>query len=141
MFTSEGEELRDFHFDQQITFIYVRDLKISSAFYEGVMGFPLVLDQGSCRIVLTSKGGYLGYCLKEKTSPNKQDIILTFVTAEVDEWYTHLINNNIQITEPPIYNTKYDIYHFFLKDPDGYSVEIQQFKTPEWEEAGKKEAN
>jgi len=79
--------------------------------------------------------------MKEKTSPNKQDMILTFVTAEVDEWYTHLINNNIQIIEPPRYNPKFDIYHFFLKDPDGYSVEIQQFKTLEWEEGGKKVTN
>ncbi len=71
MFIAGGEELKEFRFDQQITFIYIRDLKIASAFYEGVMGFPLVLDQGSCRIVLTSKGGYLGYCLKEKTSLNK----------------------------------------------------------------------
>ncbi|MCJ7716215.1 MAG: VOC family protein [Anaerolineales bacterium] len=122
-------------FDQQITFIYVNDLQISSAFYEGVMGFPLVLDQGSCRIVCTSKGGYLGYCLKEITSPKKQDIILTFVTAEVDKWYTHLKKNNLQIIDAPKNNLKYDIYQFFLKDPDDYLIEIQQFHTPKWEES------
>ncbi len=133
--------MKDFHFDQQITFISVRDLEISSEFYEGVMGFPLVLDQGNCRIVRTCKGGYLGYCLKENPLPNKQEVILTFITSEVDEWYTHLMNKDLQIDHEPKINPKYDIYHFFLKDPDGYLVEIQQFKTREWEEGGKKEDN
>ena len=58
----------------------------------------------------------------------------------MDDCYTHLTNNNLQIAEPPKNNPEYDIYYFFLKDPDGYSVEIQQFYGPEWEEGRKKAA-
>ena len=32
-------------FDQFVTFIYVRDLHISAAFYENLLGLLLVLDQ------------------------------------------------------------------------------------------------
>ena len=32
-------------------------------------GISLVLAQGSCRIVRTSKGGYVGYRLKEISAP------------------------------------------------------------------------
>jgi len=125
--------VNDLCFDHQIVFIYVRDLKNSSAFYEGIMGFPLVLDQGSCRIIQTAEGGYLGYCSQGEKSPGEKNLILTLVTTQVDDWYAYLQEKGVKIFDPPKINPKYDIYHFFLKDPDGYLVEIQQFLNPAWE--------
>ena len=129
--------MNDLCFDHQIVFIYVRDLKNSSAFYEGIMGFPLVLDQGSCRIIQTAEGGYLGYCGHQgERSLGEKNLVLTLVTTQVDDWYAYLQDKEVKIIDPPKINPKYDIYHFFLKDPDGYLVEIQQFLNPAWEDGG-----
>ena len=48
--------------DSQITFVYSRDLARSSRFYEEVLGFPLAVDQGGCRIyrVLGPRGLHRG---------------------------------------------------------------------------------
>lgn len=40
--------------DAQITFLPVADLQRSAAFYEGALGLPLVVDQGTCRIYRVS---------------------------------------------------------------------------------------
>jgi catechol 2,3-dioxygenase-like lactoylglutathione lyase family enzyme len=121
--------------DQQITFIYVKDLELSRVFYEEIMGFPLALDQGKCRIVKTSKGGggYLGYCLGNKISREPEGLILTFVTKDVDDWHRYLQNQYEGDIGQPKTNPDFGIYHFFLKDPDGYKLEIQYFLDPDWE--------
>jgi hypothetical protein len=53
--------VNDLFFDPQIYFIYVQNLIISLAFYEGMMGFQMVFVQGGCGIVQTAMGKYLGY--------------------------------------------------------------------------------
>ena len=53
--------------------------------------------------------------------------MITIVTNEVDEWYTQLSNREIAIHGPPRVLEKFNIYRFVLDDPNGYSIEIQQF--------------
>jgi catechol 2,3-dioxygenase-like lactoylglutathione lyase family enzyme len=119
--------------DQMITFIHVADLLESKKFYEGIMGFPLRLDQGECRIVETSQGGgLLGYCARDQSSELGGSLIITLVTSSVDEWYEYLINCGIIIADPPGFDHKYKIYHFFFNDPDGFKLEIQEFRDPDW---------
>ena len=122
-------------FDQMITFVYVSDQNKSKEFYEEIMGFPLRLDQGNCRIVETNQkgGGLLGYCLRESDAGQViTNFIVTLVTPSVDEWYEYLLSRGVQIAEPPKFNPEYKIYHFFFQDPDGHMFEIQEFKDPAW---------
>jgi len=123
-------------FEQMITFIYVSDLNVSKRFYEGIMGFPLRLDQGTCRIVETNQegGGLLGYCARNKNLKPSSDLIITLVTSSVDEWYEYLIESGVVIPDPPKINQNFKIYHFFFADPDGYKLEIQEFRDPAWQE-------
>lgn len=118
--------------NQQITFIYVQELETSRKFYEELVGFRLILDQGGCRVVETAGGGYLGYCTRVNKPQSRDGIILTLVTSQVDEWYLYFVDKGINIPEPPKVNPNYNIYHFFLKDPDGYILEFQQFLDPNW---------
>ncbi|MHA2283423.1 MAG: VOC family protein [Promethearchaeota archaeon] len=53
--------------------------------------------------------------------------ILTFVTEDVDDFYNKLIRLGIEIRDKPKTNKKFAIYHFFFKDPNGYTIEIQKF--------------
>jgi catechol 2,3-dioxygenase-like lactoylglutathione lyase family enzyme len=122
--------------EQQITFLYTRDLAETARFYEGVLGLPLVLDQGTCRIYSTCGDSYLGFCQSAEAPEHPSGIILTLVTQEVDEWYRHLGAQGVAFEKPPALNPKYNIYHCFLRDPNGYLIEIQRFLDPAWATKG-----
>lgn len=119
--------------DKQITFIYVTDLEASRQFYENLLGFQLWKDQKTCRIYELTSGAYLGICQSSETSKGKvegsvqNNVIITLVTDDVDDWFNHLQGQGVPSDKPPETNTQYNIYHCFLRDPDGYLIEIQRF--------------
>ncbi|WP_341527545.1 VOC family protein [Nostoc sp. UHCC 0302] len=117
--------------EQQITFLYTHDFTTSTRFYEDKLGLELWLDQGTCRIYSISGSAYLGLCQINETSipPNNKQpsVIFTLVTPQVDEWFEYLKGRGIEFEKPPILNKKYNIYHCFLRDPNGYLIEIQRF--------------
>ena len=39
---------------------------------------------------------------------------------------------SVAFETPPSANAEYNIYHCFLRDPDGYQIEIQRFDSPSW---------
>jgi catechol 2,3-dioxygenase-like lactoylglutathione lyase family enzyme len=119
-------------FSQQITFLNTDNLEETADFYEEILELPLALDQGTCRIYQASSDSYLGFCLNIGASECSPGIILTLVTQEVDDWYHHLSERGVQFEKPPTFNKKYQIYHCFLRDPNGYLVEIQRFDDPRW---------
>lgn len=117
-------------FAQQITFLHTNDLEATTHFYEKILGLPLARDQGSCRIYRVSDGGYIGFCVHLDAPPQPAGVILTLVTDEVDEWYERLKARGVAFEKPPVSNPTYKIYHCFLRDPNGYLVEIQRFDEP-----------
>lgn len=118
--------------DQQVTFLYTRDLEKTKWFYEEVLGFELTLDQETCRIYRISDDGFLGFCQREQAPEVPQGIIFTLVTGDVDQWYKYLLERGVDLEHPPALNPTYRIYHCFLRDPNGYLLEIQQFLDPAW---------
>ena len=116
---------------QQVTFIYVRDLAEADRFYGQTLGFNLALDQGSCRIYQVTPTAFIGVCTGKKIN-QKDGVILTFVSADLDAWYDHLHAKGYAVEKPPSFNKKYNITHLFCRDPDGYLVEIQDFHDPQW---------
>lgn len=118
--------------DQQVTFIYTRDLERTADFYQNSLGLPLVLDQGSCRIFRVSETAFLGCCHSESAPEQPEGIILTLATREVDAWYSYLQQQGVAFEKPPTHNPKFNIYHCFLRDPNGYLIEIQEFFDPAW---------
>jgi catechol 2,3-dioxygenase-like lactoylglutathione lyase family enzyme len=119
-------------FEQQVTFLFCRDLAETSKFYQRILGLSLVLDQGTCRIFQAAGNSFLGFCQREKVASHQEGIILTLVTPEVDRWYEYLLEKQISIEKAPQENPHYNIYHMFLRDPDGYMIEIQKFLDPSW---------
>ena len=45
-------------FDQQVVFLPTGDLERADRFYQEVLGLPLVLDQGVCRIYRTGSQAF-----------------------------------------------------------------------------------
>jgi len=117
-------------FDKQITFLHAENMVENKKFYSEILGLELIRDQGSCLIFQVTNSAYLGFCEHiEPIAPGRK-IILTLVTNDVDSLYMDLVGKNVEIVEPPKANPKFQIYHFFIKDPDGYWVEIQRFDNP-----------
>ncbi len=71
----------------QITFVMVRDLSATDRFYGGLLGLPLAVDQGSCRIYRVVGEAYLGFCQRPEAADSIRNLILTLVTPAVDAWY------------------------------------------------------
>ena len=118
--------------EQHVTFLYTQDLNKTAQFYEEIIGLSMVLDQGSCRIYRMCGDSFLGICQREAVSIQPEHIIITFVTHQVDAWYDDLKKQGIPFEKPPSHNPTYNIYHCFLRDPNGYLIEIQQFNDPNW---------
>ncbi|MBD3334931.1 MAG: VOC family protein [Candidatus Eisenbacteria bacterium] len=127
--------------DDQITFIYTADMKASIDFYENKLELPLALDQGGCRIYRLAAGAYLGVCLRDAASlqapdPGRRGIIVTIVTPDVEEWFAFLQDKGVSFETEPQENEDYGIVHAFLRDPNGYLIEIQRFIDPRWKDCG-----
>jgi catechol 2,3-dioxygenase-like lactoylglutathione lyase family enzyme len=117
--------------DSQITFLGTADLVGTARFYEDVLGLPLVLDQGKCRIYRAARGAFVGFC-QRPSRPAVEGVIITLVTREVDEYCDLLRGRGVVFEKDPAPNAEYRIYHCFLRDPNGYLVEIQRFDDPRW---------
>jgi catechol 2,3-dioxygenase-like lactoylglutathione lyase family enzyme len=99
----------------------------------------LVLDQGTCRIYRVSGNAFIGLCQRKDWAIQPSDpapVIFTLVTAQVDEWYAHLSGQGVAFEKPPTLNPQYNIFHCFLRDPNGYLIEIQRFLDPAWPVGG-----
>jgi catechol 2,3-dioxygenase-like lactoylglutathione lyase family enzyme len=118
--------------NSQITFLYTSDLPSTAHFYEDVVGMTLALDHGTCRIYRTGEGSYVGFCQRDDISTDHADVIFTLVTPQVDEWYQYLLNHGVTFEKPPALNCKFNIYHCFFRDVNGYLIEIQQFLDENW---------
>jgi len=115
-------------FDQQITFLSTADLPATARFYEQTLGLPLAVDQGDCRIYRVSQDGLLGFCQRANAPQQPSGIIITLVTEDVDGWHARLAERGVVFEHPPAHNPTYNIYHCFLRDPNGYLLEIQRFE-------------
>lgn len=118
-------------FDQQVVFLPTSDLERADRFYRELLGLPLVLDQGVCRIYRTGPQGFLGVCGHLAVGP-AAGVIVTLVTDDVDGWYQRLVEAGVDFDRPPSRNDRFGIYHVFLNDPDGNVLEIQRFEDPAW---------
>ena len=106
-----------------MVFLGTARLEETVDFYMSRMGMEVWLEQEDCTI-LRYQNLYLGFCQRKDVDTSG---IITFwydTQDEVDRRYEELAD----LAEgPPIENTKYRIYHFFLKDPEGRTLEVQKF--------------
>ena len=115
---------------QQITFLDTRDLARTADFYERVLGLRLARDQGRCRVYHVGGNAYLGFCENADAPGVASGLTFTLVTDDVDEWCRHLAGHGVEIVKAPADNPPYRIYNAFVRDPNGYLLEIQRFWEP-----------
>jgi len=123
--------LSGMHPSEMITWLYVQDMERSVAFYRNGLGLQKVLDQSGCCILTLSDTAYLGLC-QRASSGDSPGVLLCFVEDDVDGRVELLVAAGATLEQRPAVNDRYGIYHAFLRDPDGYSLEIQRFDDPGW---------
>ncbi len=106
-----------------IVFLRTAQFEAVKSFYLDRVGMTVWLEQQD--ITILRHGNLLVGFHKQDTSD--LDALLTFfydTREEVDAMYAKL--SDIATTEPKE-NTKYRIYNFFGKDPEGRNIEFQCF--------------
>jgi predicted enzyme related to lactoylglutathione lyase len=117
-------------FDSQITFLYFKNLDETIPFFEEILNLELVDDQETARLYRLSTGAFIGI-VDEKTghckAQNKNAVLITLVTDDLNTWYERLKRYGIQL-ESEIQRPKdFPVECFFFKGPGGYEFEIQKF--------------
>jgi catechol 2,3-dioxygenase-like lactoylglutathione lyase family enzyme len=113
--------------DGLIVFLGTKDLEETHRFYHGVLGLALDRDRGACRIYGVPGGGGLGFCEHLELSASANSPIITLLTDDVDAVHARLLAHGVSPEAPPKVNPRFAIYHFFVRDPNGYVVEVQRF--------------
>jgi len=113
-----------------ITFLYYEDLEGAVRFYEEVMGFEKIVDQGWAKIYRVAGEAHVGLVDGSRgyhrPSPSKP-VMVTMVVDNVDAWYRYLRVMGVETLTEPRDHEEIGIRAFLLEDPEGYVIEIQKF--------------
>ncbi len=116
-----------------ITFFYYRDLPTAMTFYEDVLGLPLAIDQGWCKIYRIAEGAHVGL-VDEAHGMNKwaaqKPVQLCIRVPDVDAWYAYAQAQNLDALSELFENQRIGIRAFVFDDPEGYQIEIQSATRP-----------
>lgn len=119
-----------------ITWFYYDDFARATAFYEKVLGFESLVDQGWAKIYLISNGAFLGAVDAQAgkgscTTQQESAVLLTLVVDDVKPWHAHLKKKGVGGLTEIHHREDIQIECFFFEDPGGYRLEIQTFHDQE----------
>ena len=111
-----------------ITFFYYRDLAAAMRFYEDVMGLPLAIDQGWCKIYRICPGAHVGL-VDESRGMNRwapvKPVQLCIRVPDVAAWHAYARDRALDNLSDLFVNDALGIRAFVFTDPEGYQIEIQ----------------
>ena len=111
-----------------ITFLYYRDLATAMRFYEDVLGLPLAIDQGWCKIYRIADGAHVGLVDETRGMNNwqpKKCVQLCIRVPDVEAWYAYAEEEALDGLSELFVNDALGIRAFVFNDPEGYQIEIQ----------------
>jgi len=109
-----------------MVFLKTQRLADLREFYLQQVGCEVWLERADC-LILRNGNLLFGFCERDDVD---EGALLTFFyqsRADVDRIYDSL--KSIAVS-PPAGNDKYNIYHFFARDPEGRTIEFQCFDHP-----------
>lgn len=114
-----------------ITFYGTKDIEATTAFYQDLLGLRLASDQGKCRIFEVAEHGLIAFCEHLDVTHTHKSPLLTFVLDDIDGCFNKL-KDHCEVIEAPKRNDQFHLYHFFILDNNGYTLEFQKFLDPNW---------
>jgi catechol 2,3-dioxygenase-like lactoylglutathione lyase family enzyme len=118
--------------EQNIVWLYSDDLDGMAHFYGEVLGLPQVLDQGACRVFRASPTGFIGICNTPTRPRGTRGMMFTFLVENVVAAHEHLGRRGVTFDGPPQVSADGTRCCCFFTDPEGYWLELQEFRDPRW---------
>jgi len=121
---------RGLKFNGNLVFFYYHDLAAAQAFYEGLLGFPRVLDYEFATIHRISESSFIGlvdeaHGMHKTTEP--KTVTLAMISDEVDGWFAYLTGKAVKMHTPLRNATRHPTRGFVATDPEGYFLEFENF--------------
>ncbi len=117
-------------FKSTVVWFYYRDMDRIQRFYEDVMGFDMIVDQGWTKIYRVGPTGYFG--LVDETRgmhryTEQKGVTMSFLTDSIDLWFDYLANRgDVEMRHEAI--VEEEPYRAFVAyDPEGYYLEWDVF--------------
>lgn len=119
-------------FHSSITWLYYKDLLGMQNFYEQVLGFELVADQGWTKIYKVTDTGFIGLVDERRgmhSFTEKKAVNVSFILEDVEGWYEYVsANTPFELREGELSTGPEGKYKAFVGyDPEGYFMEFDQF--------------
>ncbi|MBQ4254018.1 MAG: VOC family protein [Erysipelotrichaceae bacterium] len=114
-----------------IVFLPVSDISATLDFYGNTLGLKLAQMQGTDCCIFDTGYGHLGFVhyddgRKPLSGPQGVCISLNLPSnQDVLDRFEEL-KDHVSVYREPARHPKYDVYSFFILDPDGYLVEYQK---------------
>lgn len=118
----------------QITFLYYHSLEAPQRFYGETLGLELVEDQNWAKIYRVAGSAFVGIVTGDDAFKQPQvenAVLLTLVVDDLDAWYAHLKDADVHFLTDIREMEGIQVRAFFVQDPGGYAVEVQQFLNPD----------
>jgi lactoylglutathione lyase len=117
-----------------ITFLYYEDVGKAAEFYRETMGFEQVMDREWVKIFKVSGGAHVGLVNAERgwhKPSEEKPVMLSVMVPDADEWHRRLTSMGARTDlEAPKDSGEIKMRAFRTWDPEGYVIEIVEFKTP-----------
>lgn len=117
--------------NDMIHFYGTKNIIETQHFYTEILGLAMALDQGKCQLYECREHSLIGFCEHLEVLHAHSSPIITFVVDDIDALYAHF-SNHWHTQEPPTINEKFQLYHFFILDNNGYTLEFQKFLVENW---------
>ncbi len=117
-------------FNATIVWFYYKDMQGVQRFYEEVMGFDLLVDQGWTKIYRIGPSGYFGLVDEQRgmhSYTEEKAVTLSFFTDDIDGWYEYLSSNDRVEMRSKKIEVEDEYRAFIAYDPEGYYLEWDVF--------------
>jgi catechol 2,3-dioxygenase-like lactoylglutathione lyase family enzyme len=131
--TKEEQDMlthEDLNVQANLVFFYYKDLASAQDFYANTLGLEKVLDYGFAKVFRISQTTYVGLVDEQRgmhKSTESKTVTLSFVTEEIDEWYTYLKEKGVEMRSKLRDATRHPTRGFVAYDPEGYFLEFERF--------------
>lgn len=117
-------------FKATVIWFYYRDMQGIQRFYEDVLGFDLIVDQGWAKIYPVGPTSYFGLVDEQRGMhryTEQKGVTMSFLTADLDGWYDYLSSSGRIEMRSPAIEEEIPYRAFVAYDPEGYFLEWDIF--------------
>lgn len=118
----------------QITFLYFEDMEKCEHFFQEILELELAYKNNWSSIWKITESAFIGavnLVNNQRENKNKDMVLVSFTVDNLEDAYEHIKKNGAEYVTPIHRIESMNMKSFFVKCPECYTFEIQQFDSPE----------